>query len=94
MHVCHYACISIDMHDSLCIYIIYKYECSDIWFYRCVSMYIYMDVSHRGGLLDNKVFHSCSRHLSSNDRGNYQLKFPLSLFGKSDLQKMVIQFSP
>ena len=32
--------------------------------------------------------------LSSNDRGNYQVKFSLSLFGNSDLQKMVIQFTP
>ena len=46
------------------------------------------------GLSDNRVFCSWSGHLSSNDRGNKQVKFPLSLFSNSDLQKMVIQFTP
>ena len=60
--------------------------------HTCIHAYIH--VSQGCGLSDNKVFCSCSGHLSSNDRGNYQVKFPLSLFGNSDLQKMVIQFTP
>ena len=62
--------------------------------YICMSyVYACMDTHVTwGGLSDNEVFCLISGHLSSNDRDNYQLKFPLSLFGNSDLQKMIIQF--
>ena len=48
----------------------------------------------QGWSLDNQAFCSCSGHLSSNDRVNYQLNFIfIKQLSNSDLQKMVIQFT-
>ena len=65
VYICVYVCITY-IYTDLCMSP--TYVCTCIHMKVCIHTYIHM--LQGCGLLDNKVFCSCSGHLSSNDRGN------------------------
>ena len=91
-----YTYIHLCIHSSITTYVCNMYIYVHTYRHICpfISAYIHVYMSHRDGFSDNKVFCSCSGHLSLDYRGKYQLDFPWSLFDNSDLKKMVIQFTP
>ena len=84
IYICHYACLweltalFILMHVWLHTY---KHKCRHWYMHACVTRVW-------------SIRFPCTGCFSSDNRENYKWKFPWYLFGISDLQKMVIQFTP